>query len=148
MVEQQPSKLMMGVRFPSPAPTKSMACERRSSQRISWEDHGKTAEVGLRLGLPGTDRSQLSSVAKEAKASIDAVADRGYVNSEEILACEEAGITVGITSETIHPDGAPDARGYKRERFYDAWERYLSGNPLSEVSKCPNADGTGTSGDF
>jgi len=41
----------------------------------------------------GTDRSQLSSVAKEAKATLDvekldAVADRGYFDSEEILARE------------------------------------------------------------
>ena len=47
----------------------------------------------------GTDRSQLAHVANEAKAALDvekldAVADRGYFNSEEILACEEAGITV------------------------------------------------------
>jgi Transposase DDE domain len=49
----------------------------------------------------GTDRSQLSQVAKQAKAtlgtaSLDAVADRGYFNSEEILACENAGITVTL----------------------------------------------------
>jgi len=49
----------------------------------------------------GSDRSQLSTVAKEAKATLevehlDAVADRGYFSSEEILACEEAGITVTL----------------------------------------------------
>jgi Transposase DDE domain len=49
----------------------------------------------------GTDRSQLSSVAKEARAtlgveSLDAVADRGYFSSEEILKCEQAGITVTL----------------------------------------------------
>ena len=49
----------------------------------------------------GSDRSQLCHVAKEAKATLgvenlDAVADRGYFNSEEILACEEAGITVTL----------------------------------------------------
>ncbi len=48
-----------------------------------------------------TDRSQLSPVAKEAKATLqvenlDAVADRGYFNSEEILACENMGITVTL----------------------------------------------------
>src|SRR5437879_1505611 len=47
----------------------------------------------------GSDRSQLSSMAKAAKATLeveklDAVADRGYFNSEEILACDNAGITV------------------------------------------------------
>jgi transposase len=49
----------------------------------------------------GTDRSQLSSVAKDAKAvlgveNLDAVADRGYFSGEEILACENAGITVTL----------------------------------------------------
>ncbi len=49
----------------------------------------------------GTDRSQLSHVANETKAvlgvdKLDAVADRGYFNSEEIRACEEAGITVTL----------------------------------------------------
>ena len=49
----------------------------------------------------GTDRSQLSHVANETKAvlgveQLDAVADRGYFNGEEILACEEAGITVTL----------------------------------------------------
>jgi transposase len=49
----------------------------------------------------GTDRSQLSHVANETKAvlgvdELDAVADRGYFNSEEIRACEDAGITVTL----------------------------------------------------
>ena len=49
----------------------------------------------------GSDRSQLSPVAKQAKATLEvekleAVADRGYFNSEEILKCENAGITVTL----------------------------------------------------
>ena len=49
----------------------------------------------------GTDRSQLSHMAKRTKAALKAdklevVADRGYFKSEEILACEEAGITVTL----------------------------------------------------
>ncbi len=44
----------------------------------------------------GTDRAQLAHMAKETKAALeveklDAVADRGYFNGEEILACEQAG---------------------------------------------------------
>jgi transposase len=47
----------------------------------------------------GSDRSQLARVAKEAKATLqtdtmEAVADRGYVSGEEIVACGQAGITV------------------------------------------------------
>jgi transposase len=49
----------------------------------------------------GTDRSQLSRIAKQTKATLgterlEAVADRGYFSSEEILACERAGITVTL----------------------------------------------------
>jgi hypothetical protein len=44
----------------------------------------------------GNDRSQLASVAKQTKdtetENLNVVADRGYFNSAEILACEEAGI--------------------------------------------------------
>jgi len=49
----------------------------------------------------GNDRSQLSPMGKQTKATLDVdelevVADRGYFSSEEILACEEAGITVTL----------------------------------------------------
>jgi hypothetical protein len=49
----------------------------------------------------GTDRAQLAHMAKEAKATLeaenlDAVADRGYYSGEEILACENDGITVTL----------------------------------------------------
>jgi hypothetical protein len=47
----------------------------------------------------GSDRGQLSNMSEQARTAIgsetiEAVADRGYFNGEEILACEEAGITV------------------------------------------------------
>ncbi len=49
----------------------------------------------------GSDRAQLSTMAKKTKAALgtdilDVVADRGYFSSEEILACDEAGITVTL----------------------------------------------------
>src|SRR3981189_1084117 len=49
----------------------------------------------------GSDRSQLANVAREAKAvlqvdKLEAVADRGYFNGEEILACDQAGICVTL----------------------------------------------------
>jgi len=56
----------------------------------------------------GHDRAQLANMAVKAKEALgvdklDAIADRGYFDSQEILACEEAGITVTlpkpITSE-------------------------------------------------
>jgi hypothetical protein len=49
----------------------------------------------------GTDRAQLANTAQAAKAALEvdkleAVADRGYFNGEEILACEQTGITVTL----------------------------------------------------
>jgi hypothetical protein len=48
-----------------------------------------------------TDRAQLSNIGEQAKAALgtdalDVVADRGYFSGEEIVACEEAGITVTL----------------------------------------------------
>src|SRR3954466_6466518 len=47
----------------------------------------------------GSDRSQLSRMSEQARAAIgseatEAVADRGYYSGEEIVACEQAGVTV------------------------------------------------------
>ena len=71
----------------------------------------------------GTDRSQLSHVANETKAALgveklDTVADRGYFNSEEIRACEEAGITVTLPKPMWQPLGRAtmDDRAGKRLR--------------------------------
>jgi hypothetical protein len=49
----------------------------------------------------GLDRSRLAKVASQAKDvlgadRLDGVADRGYFSSTEILACEQAGITVTL----------------------------------------------------
>jgi len=49
----------------------------------------------------GSDRAQLANTAQAAKAALDvdkleAVADRGYFNGVEILACEQVGITVTL----------------------------------------------------
>ena len=77
----------------------------------------------------GTDRSQLAHVANEAKAALDvekldAVADRGYFNSEEILRCEEAGITVTLpkpmtsNSKAEGRFGKQDFRYMAEEDFY------------------------------
>src|SRR2546429_2315515 len=48
-----------------------------------------------------SDRAQLANIASQAKEvlgvdELEAVADRGYYSSEEILACDKAGITVTL----------------------------------------------------
>src|SRR5881396_2018761 len=74
----------------------------------------------------GTDRSQLAHVAKEAKAtleatSLDVVADRGYFNSEEILACKEAGITVTLP-KPMTSNSKAEGRFGKQDLRYAAEE--------------------------
>jgi transposase len=49
----------------------------------------------------GNDRSQLSPMSKKAKAALetdalDVLADRGYFDGDEILACDNAGITASL----------------------------------------------------
>ncbi len=49
----------------------------------------------------GSDRAQLAAMAKKTKEALradklDVVADRGYFNSNEILACDQAAITVTL----------------------------------------------------
>src|SRR5262249_10503033 len=60
-----------------------------------------------------------------------------------------------IISETVSLPPLPDAKGYKRERFEEAWKSYLPGQntpsrpkPASEASKRRNADATGITRDF
>jgi transposase len=80
----------------------------------------------------GSDRSQLSSMAKAAKGTLgveklEATADRGYFNSEEILACDNAGITVTLPK--------PMTSNAKAEgRFGKQDFRYVAGE---DVYICP-----------
>jgi transposase len=80
----------------------------------------------------GSDRSQLANVANEAKAvlqtdKLDAVADRGYFNSPEILACEQAGITVTLPKPMT--SGAKSDGRFGKQDFV-----YL---PTEDVYRCP-----------
>src|SRR5262250_2431992 len=78
----------------------------------------------------GTDRSQLSAVAKQAKATLevenlDAVADRGYFDSEEILACEEAGITVTLPKPMTSNSKAEGRFGKQDFRYVAEEDVYI-----------------------
>jgi transposase len=80
----------------------------------------------------GTDRSQLASVAKEAKATLethtlDVVADRGYFSSTEILACDQAGITVTLPKPMT--SGSKSAGRFGKQDF-----RYVA---AEDVYVCP-----------
>src|ERR671930_476751 len=80
----------------------------------------------------GSDRAQLANVAKQAKAvlqteTLEAVADRGYFNSPEILACHEAGIIVTLP-KPMTSGAKSDGRFGKQDFVYLANE---------DVYRCP-----------
>jgi transposase len=78
----------------------------------------------------GTDRHQLAKMAVQARAemaveTLDAVADRGYYTSEEILACEEAGITVTLPKPMTSNSKAAGRFGKQDFRYLAAEDAYV-----------------------
>jgi len=72
----------------------------------------------------GVDRSQLSSMAQQARSAmgsteLTAVADRGYFKGEEILACEQAGITA-IVPKPLTSSSKAEGRFGKQDFIYVA----------------------------
>jgi transposase len=80
----------------------------------------------------GIDRSQLSSMAKQAREAMGSpeltvVADRGYFKGEEILACHEAGITP-IVPKSLTSNATAEGRFGKADFIYD---------PEKDEYRCP-----------
>ncbi len=80
----------------------------------------------------GSDRQQLSRMAKQAKAVMEAdelnvIADRGYFNGDEILACEQAGITPYV-SKPKTSEARAEGRFDKADFVYD---------PQTDEYRCP-----------
>ena len=109
--------------------SRSMATSGRGSGMVGYNvqaavDTTNHLIVAHEVTNVGTDRSQLANMANQAKAaleaeSLEAVADRGYFKGEEILACEEAGITVTLPK--------PQTSGAKSEgRFGKQDFRYVA----------------------
>jgi hypothetical protein len=78
----------------------------------------------------GTDRSQLSAMANKAKAALetdalDVVADRGYFNGEEILACDEAEITVTLPKPLTSGSKAKGRFGKQDFRYVRQDDAYI-----------------------
>jgi len=83
----------------------------------------------------GSDRAQLSGAAEQARTAIgsetiEAVADRGYYAGEEILACEEAGITVYLPKPLT--SGSKAAGRFSKQDFVYVAE--------DDVYLCPNGE--------
>jgi transposase len=85
---------------------RSMATSGRGSGMVAYNvqsavDTKHHLIVAHEVTNVGTDRAQLASMGQAAKDALhvdtlEAVADRGYFKGEEILKCEQAGITVTL----------------------------------------------------
>jgi transposase len=117
--------------------SRSMATSGRGSGMVGYNvqtavDTTNHLIVAHEVTNVGTDRSQLANVANQTKAALhtsnlEAFADRGYYKGEEILACEEAGITVTLPK--------PQTSGAKAEgRFGKQDFVYM---PAEDVYRCP-----------
>jgi transposase len=117
--------------------SRSMATSGRGSGMVGYNvqtavDTTNHLIVAHEVTNVGTDKSQLANMANQAKAaleaeSLEAFADRGYFKGEEILACEEAGITVTLPK--------PQTSGAKSEgRFGKPDFRYVA---EEDVYICP-----------
>jgi hypothetical protein len=78
----------------------------------------------------GNDRAQLAHVAKETKATLevenlDVVADRGYFSGEEILACENADITVTLPKPMTSNSKAEGRFGKQDFRYVAEEDVYI-----------------------
>lgn len=80
----------------------------------------------------GSDRGQLSTMGQEAKTvlgveRLEAVADKGYYNGEELLACEQANIIAYVPKPQTSPNKAKGL--FDRSRF-----KYMK---RSDTYRCP-----------
>ena len=87
----------------------------------------------------GSDRAQLAHMAKETQATLEAtdldvIADRGYFSSEEILACDKAGITVTLPKPMTSNAKAEGRFGKQDFRFVAEEDVYVC--PAGEKLAC------------
>jgi transposase len=77
----------------------------------------------------GSDRRQLSRMAKKAREALDidgleVVADRGYYNGDEIKACEDSGIAAYLPKPLTSPNKAKGHYDRSRFRYIEADDEY------------------------
>jgi transposase len=116
---------------------RSMATSGRGSGMVGYNvqsavDTKHHLIVAHEVTNEGSDRAQLSSIARQAKAALGAdtlevVADRGYFSGEEILACDKAGITATLPKPQTSSNRA-------KGQFVKADFRYLAAD---DVYLCP-----------
>ncbi|MGH8183479.1 MAG: IS1182 family transposase [Rhodanobacteraceae bacterium] len=80
----------------------------------------------------GSDRNQLATMTQRAKATmqaehLEAIADRGYHSGNEIVACEEAGVTAYVPK--------PPTSGNRAKGLFD--KRDFVYEPATDMYRCP-----------
>src|SRR5258708_15328226 len=120
--------------------SRSMATSGRGSGMVGYNvqaavDTTNHLIVAHEVTNVGTDKSQLANMANQAKAaleaeSLEAFADRGYFKGEEILACDEAGITVTLPKPQTS-EAKADGR-FGKQRFLHAAEKDIYICPAGE----------------
>jgi transposase len=120
--------------------SRSMATSGRGSGMVGYNvqaavDTTNHLIVAHEVTNVGTDKSHLANMANQAKAALEAekleaFADRGYFKGEEILACEEAGITVTLPKPQTS-EAKSEGRFGKQDFRYVAEE---------DVYICPNGE--------
>jgi hypothetical protein len=122
--------------------SRSMATSGRGSGVVGYNvqvavDTENHLIVAYEVTNTGTDRAQLANMASQAKEvlgaeHLDVVADRGYFNSPEILACEQANVTVTLPK--------PMTSGARRE---GGWPLRQAGLRLFAGRGCLSLSGGG-----
>ncbi len=117
------------------ADARSMATSGRGSGMVGYNvqaavDTKHHLIVAHEVTNVGTDRSQLSAMAEKTKTALetdalDVVADRGYFNSKEILACDEAGITVTLPKPLTSGSKARGRFGKQDFRYVGQDDAYI-----------------------
>lgn len=117
--------------------SRSMATSGRGSGVVGYNvqaavDRGYHLIAAHNVINSGSDRAQLADISNKAKDALevdelDVVADRGYFNSHQILACDEAGITVTLPKPLT-------SRSRKQGRFSREDFRYSTDE---DVYICP-----------
>src|SRR6516162_6034197 len=123
--------------------SRSMATSGRGSGVVGYNvqtavDTAHHLIVAHEVTNVGSDRSQLTNTATAAKEALgvdklDAVADRGYFNGEEIKACDDAGITVTLP-KPMTSGAKSEGRFGKQDFVYLAEEnayRFPAGEKLT-----------------
>ena len=123
--------------------SRSMATSGRGSGMVGYNvqtavDTTHHLIVAHEVTNVGNDTSQLANVASQAKDALEtdkleAVADRGYFKGEEILACEEAGITVTLPKPQT--SGAKSAGRFGKQDFVYLRSEDVYGCPAGEKLK-------------